>query len=73
VVAVAKQLTIVLQGNIPTGNEMAEAFQKVSKLITKIAMATHEAAKAKANCNKVCTTQAAEQTTYLPRVEAPIP
>jgi hypothetical protein len=55
VVAAAQQLMIALQGNIPAGNELAEALQKVSKLFTKIAMANNEVAKAKANCNKVCT------------------
>jgi hypothetical protein len=39
VVAGAQQLTIALQGNIPTGNKTPEALQKVSKLFTKIAMA----------------------------------
>ncbi len=38
-VAAAQQLTIALQGNIPTGNKTAEALQKISKLFTKIAMA----------------------------------
>ncbi len=38
-VAAAHQLTIALQGNIPTGNKTAEALQKISKLFTKIAMA----------------------------------
>jgi hypothetical protein len=38
VVAAAQQLTIALQGNIPTGNKNAEALQKVSKLFTRIAM-----------------------------------
>jgi hypothetical protein len=48
-VAAAQQLTIVLQGNIPTGTKTVEALQKVSKLFTKIAMAKNEAAKAKDN------------------------
>ncbi len=47
VVAAAQQLTIALQGNIPTGNKTADALQKVGKLFTKIAMAKNEAAKAK--------------------------
>jgi hypothetical protein len=34
VVSLANQLTIALQGNIPTGNKTAEALQKVSKLFT---------------------------------------
>jgi hypothetical protein len=38
VVAAARQLTIALQGNIPTGNNTAEALQKVSKVFTKITM-----------------------------------
>jgi hypothetical protein len=73
VVAAAQQLTIVLQGNIPTGNETNEALQKVSKLVTKIAMAKNKAAKAKANCNKVGATQVAQQATHIPRVVAPVP
>jgi hypothetical protein len=63
----------VLQGNIPTGNKTAEALQKVSKLFTKIATAKNEAAKVKANCIRVCATQAAQQTMHLPRVEVPVP
>ena len=47
VVAAAQQLTIVLQGNIPTGNKTAEVLQKVSELFTKIATANNEVAKAK--------------------------
>ncbi len=39
VVTAAQQLTIALQGNIPTGNKTAEALQKVSKLFTIKAMA----------------------------------
>ncbi len=72
-VAAAQQLTIALQGNIPTGNGTAEALQKVSELFTKIAMAKNKAAKAKANCNRVCATQAAQQAMHIPRVVAPIP
>jgi hypothetical protein len=59
VVAVTQELTIALHGNIPTGNKTTEALQKISKLFTKIAMAKNKAAKAKANCNKVHTTQVA--------------
>jgi hypothetical protein len=59
VVLVGQLLTIELQGNIPTRNGNAEALQKASKLLTKIAMARKEAAKAKANRNRVHTTQAA--------------
>jgi hypothetical protein len=72
VVAVAQQLTIVLQGNIPTGNKTAEALQKVSKLFTKIAMAKNELAKANTMRNRVCTNQAARQAMHIPRVEAQI-
>jgi hypothetical protein len=73
VVAAAQQLTIALQGNIPTGNETAEALQKVSKLFTKIAMAKNKLAKAKTMRNRICANQAAWQATHIPRVEAPIP
>jgi hypothetical protein len=73
VVAAAQQLTIALQGNIPTGKITAEALQKVSKLFPKIAIAKNEAAKAKANCNRVPSTQASRQATYIPGVVAPIP
>jgi hypothetical protein len=47
VVAAAQQLATALQGNIPAGNEMAEALKKVSNLFTKIVMAKSEVAKAK--------------------------
>jgi hypothetical protein len=60
-VTVAQQLTIALQGNIPTGNKTAEALPKVSKLFTKIAMAKNELAKAKTMRNRVCTNQATQQ------------
>jgi hypothetical protein len=73
VVTAAQQLTTALQGSIPTGNKTTEALQKVHKLFTKIAMAKNEAAKAKANCNRVCMTQAERQATHIPRVVAPIP
>ena len=73
VVVAAQQLTIVLQGNIPTGNKTAEALQKVSKLFTKIAMAKNELAKAKTMRNRVCANQAAQQATHILRVEALIP
>ncbi len=36
-------------------------------------MAKNKAAKAKANLNRVCATQVAQQAMHLPRVEAPIP
>ncbi len=73
VFAAVQKLTIALQGNIPTGNKIAEALQKVSKLFTKIAMARNELAKAKTMHNRVCANQAAWQATHIPRVEAPIP
>ena len=73
VVAAAQQLATALQGNIPAGNETAEALQKVSNLFTNITMAKSEVAKAKAQRNRVQATPAARQTTHLPRVEAPIP
>jgi hypothetical protein len=72
-VAAAQQLTIALQGNIPTGNKTAEALQKSSKLFTKTAMAKNEVAKAKTMGSRVCSTQAARQATHIPRVAAPIP
>jgi len=73
VVAAAQQLATALQGNIPAGNETAEALKKVSDLFTQIAMAKSEVAKAKAQRNRVRATPAARQTTHLPRVEAPLP
>jgi hypothetical protein len=73
VVAAAQQLATAPKGNIPAGNEMAEALKKVSKLFTKIAAAKNEAAKAKEQCNRVRATPAAQKTTYFPRVEASIP
>ena len=73
VVAAAQQLTTALQGNIPAGNETAEALQKVSNLFANIAMAKSKGAKIKAQSNRVRATPAARQTTHLPRVEAPIP
>jgi hypothetical protein len=39
VVTAAQQLATALQGNIPAGNETAEALKKVSDLFTKIAAA----------------------------------
>jgi hypothetical protein len=61
VVAAAQQLATALQGNIPAGNETAEALKKVSDLFTKIAMAKSEAAKAKAQRNRVRATSAARR------------
>jgi hypothetical protein len=71
-VAAAQQLTIALQGNIPSGNETAEALQKVSKLFTKIAMAKHELAKAKTMRNRGRANQVAWQAIHTSRMEAPI-
>jgi hypothetical protein len=73
VVAAAQQLVTALQGNIPAGNETAEALKQVSNLFTKIAAAKHEFAKAKAQRNRVQATPAVCQTTHLPRVTAPVP
>jgi len=73
VIAAAQQLATALQGNIPAGNEMAEALKTVSNLFTKNAAAKSEVAKAKAQCNRVRATPAAHQTTHLPGVEAPLP
>ncbi len=72
VVAVAQQLATALQGNIPAGNETAEALKKVSDLFTKIAAAKSEVTKAKAQCNRVRATPTARQTTHFPRVETPL-
>ena len=47
VVAAAQQLATALKGNIPAGNETAEALTKVSELFTKIAAAKQAAAAAK--------------------------
>jgi hypothetical protein len=52
VVAAAQQLTTALKGNIPTGNETAEALMKVSKLFIKIAEAKAAVAKAKEQRNR---------------------
>jgi hypothetical protein len=59
VIAAAQQLTIAIKGNLPTGNETAEALQNASKLFTKKAMTKNKAAEAKANRNRVRATQAA--------------
>jgi hypothetical protein len=47
VVVAVQQLVTALRVNIPTGNEMAEALTRVSKLFTKIALAKKEVVKAK--------------------------
>jgi hypothetical protein len=59
VVAAAQQLTTALKGNIPAGNETAEALKTVSKLFTKTAAAKNKTAKAKEQCNRVRATPAA--------------
>jgi hypothetical protein len=59
VVMAAQQLATALKGNIPAGNEMAEALKKVSKLLTKIAATKNEVAKAMEQHNKVRATPAA--------------
>jgi hypothetical protein len=64
---------MALQGNIPAGNQTAEALKKVSNLFTKIAAAKSEVAKAKAQRNRVRATPTQRQTTHLPRLEAPLP
>jgi hypothetical protein len=73
VVVAAQQLATALQGNIPAGNETAEALKKVSNLFTKIAAAKSKVAKAKAQCNRVQATPTARQTTHFPRMEIPLP
>ena len=69
VVAAAQQLATALKGNIPTGNETAEALTKVSELFTKIAAAKHAAAAAKEQRNRLRANPAARVTTHLPRVD----
>ncbi len=71
VVAATQQLTIAVQGKIPTGNETTEALQNVSGLFTKITMAKNKLAKAKTMRNRVCATQAAQLAMHIPRVAAP--
>jgi hypothetical protein len=73
VIVAAQQLATALKGNILTGNEMAEALKKVSKLFTKIAATKNKAAKAKEQCNRVRATPTSQKTTHFPRVEALIP
>jgi hypothetical protein len=55
VVAAAQQLTSTLKGNIPAGNETAEALKKVSELFTKVAEAKANVAKAKEQQNRIRT------------------
>ena len=68
VVAAAQQLTTALKGNIPTGNETAEALKKVSELFTKIAEAKAAVAKAKEQRNRLRTHPDARKAIPLPRV-----
>ncbi len=68
VVAAAQQLTSALRGNIPAGNETAEALQKVSKLFTKIAEAKANITKAKEQRNRIRTHPDAHCAIPLPRV-----
>ena len=72
-VAAAQQLATALKGNIPTGNETAEALTKLSKLFTKIATVKQTAAAAKAQRNRLQANLAARVTTHLPRVAVPPP
>ncbi len=73
VVAAAQQLVMALQGNIPAGNETAEALTKVSNVFTKIALAKKEVAKAKEQRNRLRANPLAWITTHLPRVAVPPP
>ena len=68
VVAAAQQLTTALKGNIPAGNETAEALKKASELITKIAEAKAAVAKAKENRIRLRTHPEARRAIPLPRV-----
>ena len=68
VVAAAQQLTTALKGNIPTGNETAEALKKVSFLFTKTAEAKVAVAKAKEQRNRLRTHPEARRAIPLPRV-----
>jgi hypothetical protein len=66
VIAAAQQLATALKGNIPTGNETAEALTMVSTLFTKIAAAKLNAAAAKEQHNKLRTYPAARKTLESP-------
>jgi hypothetical protein len=68
VVAAAQQLTSTLKGNMPAGNETAEALKKVSELFTKIAKAKANVAKAKEQQNMIRTHPDACHAIPLPRV-----
>ncbi len=72
-VAAAQQLVTALQGNIPAGNETAEALTKVSKLFTKNVLAKKEVAKAKEQGNRLRANPLAQITTHLPKVAVPPP
>jgi hypothetical protein len=73
VVAAAQQLAMALKGNIPVGNETAEALKKVSELLIKIARVKQEATKAKEQRNKIRANPTAHITMHLPRVTIPHP
>jgi hypothetical protein len=73
VVAAAQQLVTALQGNIPAGNETAEALTKVSEIFTKFALAKKEVAKTKEQRNGLQANPLAWITTHLPRVAVPPP
>jgi len=73
VVAAAQQLATALKGNIPAGNETAEALTKVSELFTKIAAAKQAAAAAKEQRNRLRANPPARSTTHLPRMDEPPP
>ncbi len=68
VVAAAQQLTSTLKGNIPMGNETAEALKKVGELFTKIVEVKVNIAKAKEQQNRICTHPDACRAIPLPRV-----
>ena len=73
-VTAAQQLATALKGNIPAGNETAEALKKVSELFTKIAQTKQDHAKAKEQCNWLQANPAARVAAPLPRVaKAQIP
>ena len=64
---------MALKGNIPAGNETAEALTKVCKLFTKKAAAKQAAAAAKEQGSRLRANLAARITTHLPRVDVPPP
>jgi hypothetical protein len=71
--AAAQQLVTAFQGNIPAGNDTAEALTKVSEHFTKFALAKKEVAKAKEQRNRLRANPLAWITTHLPRVAVPPP